>query len=255
MLFSQRYHRALQRQQFAVDISPELRRKIWTQLRAHNSSFYVQPDPHDNLHVLTTALEEAESELMTEHGWDRIPDAPRNSGEYMPALRHLVLRGQAEFVLDTIELAFARMLPEDREPFRNKVNAVFELHDCPWRLSDGEFFKLDADFVGARIAVNAHDALAANSFAGAADEYAKARQELAAGDAKDAIIHAGKSFESVMKVLTGMNHANADQLIKSLVNQDYFDDLPAGLRVGFSEQVLKTLPFLRNKLAGHGQWR
>lgn len=62
-----------------------------------------------------------------------------------------------------------------------------------------------------------------------------------------------KSFESVMKVLTGEAHANADQLTKHMLGQKYFDDLPESLRAGFAEQVMKTLPFLRNKLAGHGQ--
>jgi hypothetical protein len=76
---------------------------------------------------------------------------------------------------------------------------------------------------------------------------------LGSGDVKDAIIHAGKSFESVMKVMTGLEHANADQLIKAMSAQNYFDDLPESIRFGFAEQVMKTLPFLRNKLAGHGQ--
>ena len=35
--------------------------------------------------------------------------------------------------------------------------------------------------------------------------------------------------------------------------QGYFDDLPESIRSGFAEQVMKTLPFMRNKLAGHGQ--
>jgi hypothetical protein len=124
---------------------------------------------------------------------------------------------------------------------------------CPWRLSDGEFFKLDGDFVGARLASTAHDALAANRFAGAADEYAKARQYLGAGEIREAIYFAGHSFESVMKVLTGLDHVNADRLIKELFGRGYLDDLPEGVRAGFADQVLKALPFLRNKLGGHGQ--
>ena len=63
----------------------------------------------------------------------------------------------------------------------------------------------------------------------------------------------GKSFESVMKVMTGLQHASADQLIKAMLNGGYFDDLPETIRSGFAEQVMKTLPFLRNKLAGHRQ--
>ena len=56
-----------------------------------------------------------------------------------------------------------------------------------------------------------------------------------------------------MKVMTGLEHANADLLIKAMMSQNYFDDLPESIRLGFAKQVMKTLPFLRNKLAGHGQ--
>lgn len=66
-------------------------------------------------------------------------------------------------------------------------------------LSDGEFFKLDGDFMGARLAATAHESLAANRFAGAAQEYANARQHLGGGEAMDAVFYAAKSFESVMR--------------------------------------------------------
>src|SRR5882724_11168590 len=45
---------------------------------------------------------------------------------------------------------------------------------------------------------------------------------------------------------------NGDKLIKELGSQGFFDDLPESVRSGFMDQVLKALPFLRNKLGGHG---
>ena len=157
------------------------------------------------------------------------------------------------FVFDIIEIASGYMEPAEKDALRQKVNQIFELHDCPWRMSDGEFFKLDADFVGARLAASAHDALAANQFAGAANEYAKARQYLGTGDVREAIFFAGHSFESVMTVLTKLEHANGDRPIKELGAQGFFDDLPESVRAGFMDQVFKALPFLRNKLRGYGQ--
>ena len=56
-----------------------------------------------------------------------------------------------------------------------------------------------------------------------------------------------------MKVLTGLEHANADRLIEEMLARGDFDDLPEGERAGFAQQVLKALPFLRNNLGGHGQ--
>lgn len=156
-------------------------------------------------------------------------------------------------MFDTIEVASGYMDAPGKDALRQKVNQIFELHDCPWRISDGEFFKLDGDFVGARLAASAHDSLAVNQFAGAAHEYAKARQYVGNGDIREAIFFAGHSFESVMKVLTKLDHANGDRLIKELGAQGYFDDLPETIRAGFMDQVLRALPFLRNKLGGHGQ--
>lgn len=52
-------------------------------------------------------------------------------------------------------------------------------------------------------------------------------------------------------MLTGAEHA--DRLIKELLAKGCFDDLPEAARSSFGEQVLKTLPSLRNRLGGHGQ--
>lgn len=254
MLFSQRYLRAINNGRIQVDIHPDARKKIWAWLLKNNHSRGVQRDPNDNWISNSSILEEAEDELLTEHGWDEIPGSPKPAnGEYFVGAKYLALHGDGQFVFDILELASNWMDTKGKETFRNKINQIFELHDCPWRFSDGEFFKLDSDFVGARLAVDAHDALTANNFTGAADEYAKSRQEFASGDIKDAILYAGKSFESILKIFTGLEHANADRLLKDMLGKGYFDDLPESIRLGFLDQVLKSLPFLRNKLGGHGQ--
>ena len=134
-----------------------------------------------------------------------------------------------------------------------KINQIFDLLEHAWRFIDGEFFKLDTDFIGARVVGDAHSALTKFKFNGAVQEFARARRDAASGEPKDAILNAAKSFESVLKVLTGLEHANADMLIKALTSQGYLDDLSDEVRIGFRDQVLKALPFMRNKLAGHGQ--
>jgi hypothetical protein len=254
MLFSQRYFRALDQKTLEVEVSDAARRKLWGWLKANNASVYVKRDPNDNWVSNSSILEETEAELLLEHGWDQIPGAVvHKNSDYFSALRHLIYYGDGAYVFDAIELAGGWMEPAEREAFRLKINRVFELHGCPWRLSDGEFFKLDGDFVGARLDATAHDGLTANRFAGAAEEYAKARQYLGAGEAREAITFAEHSFESVMKGLTNLEHGNADKLIKELLGRGYFDDLPESVQPGFADQVLKALPFLRNKLGGHGQ--
>jgi hypothetical protein len=254
MLFTQRYHRVLENGTIEVEIPIAARNKIWAWLVAHNNSMGIQRDPNDRWISNSSILEEAELELLIEYGWQKIPGATESgNGEFHASLQHLVLNGGAAYVFDVIELTGRFMDQSEKEALRQKTNLILEMHDCAWRLSDGEFFKLDADFVGARLAIDAHDTLSANRFVGAADEFARARQYLASGEIRDAIYYAGHSFESVMKVLTGLENANADRLIKDLQSKGYFDDLPESTRAGFADQVLKTLPFLRNKLGGHGQ--
>lgn len=254
MLFTQRYHRALEKGVISVEIPEAARRKVWSWLSANNASMGVQRDPNDNWISNSSVLEETEGELLVEHGWQNIPGARQeHDQDYHFAIRQLIQHGDGSLVFDTIEIAGRMMGAPENETLRQKVNQIFEQHDCPWRLSDGEFFKLDADFVGARLAADAHDNLAANQFVGAADEFAKARENLAAGQVRDAIFYAGHSFESVMKVIARVDNASADALIKELSAQGLFDDPPEAARSGFRDQVLKSLPFLRNKLGGHGQ--
>jgi hypothetical protein len=170
LLFSQRYHRAIERAALVVDIPDAARRKIWTWLSANNTSLGIQHDPNDNWVSNSSIIEETESDLLTEHGWERLPVTPYPADtQYYSAMRLLILDGPGFFVFDAIEIASGYMDATEKDALRQKVNQIFELHDCPWRMSDGEFFKLDADFVGARHAANAHDILAENQFAGAAD--------------------------------------------------------------------------------------
>lgn len=252
MIFSQRYLKAIEDGRLVVDLSQIVRAKLWKAMANFNRPFGVQRDPNDRWIENTSAIDEAKWDLLSDYGWDEFPWATNRSLSAFDSMRELALNGDGHHVLDAIEVQTG-YLADEQAPFRAKVNEILDIHQCPWRISDGQFFKLDADFMGERLAARAHDALAANQFTGAADEFSKARRELAEGETKDAILHAGKSFESVLKVLTGNAHGNADRLIKDFVAQGFIDDLPEDVRAGFGDQVLKTLPSLRNKLAGHGQ--
>jgi len=251
MIFSQRYRRALAEQRLAVELTEDVRRKLWAQLERFDRDFYIQRDQSDNWKERTTALKEVGLDLLVEHGWTDLP-AGEHGGPYSD-LRSFFLVSDGPIIFDICEMMFGYLDQSDEHGLRVKINDIMDVHVCPWRCADREFFKLDSDFVGARLVDSAHDALAKNGFAGAAHEFAHARMDLATGDTKDAIFYATKSFESTLKVLTGLSHANADRMIKAFVANGHIDDLPEEVRASFGEQVLKTLPALRNKLAGHGQ--
>lgn len=46
---------------------------------------------------------------------------------------------------------------------------------------------------------------------------------------------------------------NASVLIREFADSGFLDDLPESYRRSFAETVLNGLPYLRNRLAGHGQ--
>lgn len=255
MLFSLRYHRALDRGLIAVELSSDVRKKVWAQLINVNPSFYIQRDPNDNWQDSTSGLAEVERDLITAHGWDRLPGSPYPEENHsFQSLRMLLINGGAPLVFDIIELFLPLLDAVERAAFRAKLNEIFDLdEDCIWRLSDSEFFRIDRDFVGLRNASVAHDALTQNGFAGAVEEFARARRYQAQGDIREAIYLSNHSLESLMKTITGKPHLTADKLIRMLSADGFLNDLPEELRVGFGEQVLKTLPFMRNKLGGHGQ--
>lgn len=249
MLFSQRYLSAIDERRLVIDLPVVVRKKLWARLEQFNESI---ASPWDG--GITTILEAVAYELKTEHGWDELSDLPLDESVVVRSpLHHLVLAGHGHFVFDIVELAHGCIEPGEQDEFEQKVNKVLRLHRCPWHFSRGEFFKLDRDFVGLRLSDTAYEALVANGFDGAANEYAKCRQELGSGDAKDAIFYAGKSVESVLKVLTGQNQATARRLVNELLAKGFFDDLPEDVRRGFADQVMFPVSFLRNNLGGHGQ--
>lgn len=254
MLFSQRYNRAIESGTITVNVPEPIRAKLWTRLKTCNSAVYVRPDPNDNWTHNSSVIEETGSDLAVEMGWEKLPvPATQSDLDPVAGFRSFLMSCAGHHVFDVLERAYHYMEENDKATFKAKTNEIFELAQFPWRFSAGKLFKLDAEFVGAALASEGLDALASYSFDGAADEYSKSRQYLASGDVREAIYNAGHSFESVMKVMTGLELASGDLLIKSLGEQGYFDDLPEAVRAGFRDQVLKALPFMRNKLGGHGQ--
>ena len=77
-------------------------------------------------------------------------------------------------------------------------------------------------------------------------------EALEKGDYQSAISNAGKSYESILKVILGADRGNADKLTKQ-----YADSLlvfPDTMKAdGFREKVMMSLPYVRNNSgADHG---
>jgi len=255
-LFSTRHKKALSDRSLKVSVSERLRGRTWAELLAHNESWDETDDTNWNYRV--SILDLVEGTLMRLYGKETLvpasmPVDPESPEAKREALKWHVQMAPSAEVLDVIQVAADKLEGEKRDAFIRAINSAFEDESCPWRISDGTFFKIDSEFLEKHVLSGAQHLLSKEGFSGAQEEFVEARNDLTGGDTKDAILKACKSMESVLKVMTGDQVSNASVLVRKLAQTDALRDLPPDMRAGFAEGVLLCLPTMRNKLAGHGQ--
>ncbi len=253
-LFSKRHEQAIYDRKLGLSIPRRLRRRIWSLLGRFNHTYSYQPDPTDNWRESTTVLEQLPGELCHRYGEENLLARKDDEGPRVPVdLKGFVEGGYPSQVFDVIELFYAEVPKESQLEFQREMNVTLEEERSEWRFADGQLFKVDSQFLDAHVVARSYELLKAEGFEGPLDEFNQARNELAAGNVKGAIHNACKSLESVLKAIVGTESANASLLIKRLVDQGFYEGLPEDVARAFGDQVLMALPFLRNRLAGHGQ--
>jgi HEPN domain-containing protein len=155
--------------------------------------------------------------------------------------------------MDVAEAYYVQLGSDFQDQFQQEMNRILREENVAWRMSDGEVFKLDSEFLDAEVLARTEELLKENAYEGALDEFREARNELTAGDTREAIAKAQAAFESTMKTILGCSSGNASQLVRKLRDKGFFDDLPEETRAAFGEQVIMTLPTIGNRLGRHGQ--
>ena len=189
----------------------------------------------------TSVLSEVFDTLKRLYGREPLlPKGTTHSGEteYEAEVRWLATEADPVELFDAIEQQWHELAPESARAFQQAINEAFEDESCPWRLSDGCFFKVDSEFLEQHVIAKAHELIGTEGFRGAQDEFLEARSELTGGEPEDAIHKACKSFESVLKVVTGVDEANANVLVRKLSTSGHLADLPEKARNAIVEQVL-----------------
>ncbi|MGE0108246.1 MAG: AbiJ-NTD4 domain-containing protein [Bdellovibrionales bacterium] len=258
-IFSRRYKTPIESGQLMVELSARLRGRVWKEMQEINETIRKTTDGGWNYD--SSVLDEAEHTIKRLYGVDEFDVWLKSSVQGTSSeLKDLVCSGCYHYqILDVIEICFGELWDSKRYTFQHAVNLAMEDERCPWRLSDGYFFKVDSEFLEQHIFSTAHLMLGDDGFKGALEEFDDARADLTAGDHKDAILKACKSLESVMKViLTARGKdfsptAAAKVLLNNLSESGFFGDIPIEGRNVITGQVVLCLPSLRNKLAGHGQ--
>ncbi|MGF6947512.1 hypothetical protein QF028_000005 [Neobacillus sp. B4I6] len=201
--------------------------------------------------------------LCKEYGLTSLSEMGRNSIENCFAF--LQQEKSVERVLDIIELTFKIIDTEIRRERRNwadkgitqypddainELNKRFQEHGIGYQYLNGKIVRVDSDYIYREAVEPAVDLMFGEGFKVASEEFMNAHEHFKKGRDKEAIVEAGKAFESVLKSicskmnikLTGKETANP--LIKLLIKNQVIPE--------YLENSLMGQPVLRNKHA-HGQ--
>lgn len=162
------------------------------------------------------------------------------------------------FLFDVIELQYNELSNSEKVDFQAEINTAFMNHSVPWILCDGRLIKIDAAQFELDLEQKALEAMrelkdSDPKFQAAYDELLQAYDFWGQNSLAAAISNAGKSYESVLKVICGLQRGNADKLTKTYL-ETRSGALPATMTPeGFREKVLMALPFIRNNSSSdHG---
>ena len=161
------------------------------------------------------------------------------------------------YLFSIIELQFKELSADEAKAFADAINIIFKDNDLPWLLSDGKLFMIDSKQFECDLKLKAIESLkglkdAEPKFQSAYTELTDAIEYFDKGDYQSAINNAGKSYESILKVILGLDDGNAKQLTEQY--RDTLLTVPATMsNGGFQSQVMMALPFIRNNTgAVHG---
>jgi ketosteroid isomerase-like protein len=262
MIFSQRYKDLIDfsngefKDEICGDIDFTVKKKIAKALEDFREPQKYHPNRYDNYEETTDALEIATNKLNELVGY---PIANLAAIDFNPMGDESMMLSSmfTPFLFDLIELQFETLSDSEKEPFRMAVNNVLRDNDVPWIITDGVMIKIDARQFEQDMKRKALEQLheltdSTPVFQSAYDELIKAVEFLEKGNYAEAVTNAGKSYESLMKIICRVDKGNADKLTKQIIDDTHID-LPDGISAeGFRQNVLMALPYVRNNVGAHG---
>lgn len=231
-----------------IDIS--IRKNLVYLLSTFNEPKIIQLDRYDTSNIAQTdAFFQALSKFLYKRNRMQIDN--------IGAAMELISVQSLGNIFDVVELLYIELSELERVKYTKELNIFFDENNLPWRMLDGKMIKIDAQQFECDLKIKALAQLqelkdAEPKFQSAYTELMTAIETLDKGDFQSAINNAGKSYESVLKVILGADRGNADKLTKQ-----YADSLlvfPDTMKAdGFREKVMMSLPYIRNNSgADHG---
>lgn len=253
--FTLRHENALKEQRIRVSMRDRLRARLWLTVQDYNESWRHYMDSYDDW---TNILQQTEIKLKRLLGLPEFK-VKAYDGEEVVGIDGYFQKGYPSCALEVIEQFYeelARFEESGEEKalrFQTDINEAMTTFQCPWLLSKGRFFQIDAVFFNEEIIQKSEDILSEQGLKGAHDEFREAREDLSDGKTKDAILKAFKSFESTLKTVLGKPNGDITELLRLFREEGYLNDIPEPKRKALVNKVLSSIAVLRNELAGHGQ--
>lgn len=252
-VFTRRYEELIYKGRLDLSLPRRFRNRIWNVLVNYNERVSYYPNPDDNWIEHSDIIAVAASIMKDQYGTDSLMAFDDADNKVDSDLEGVVKRGYPSHVFDSLESAYFELSSNSKLQFQQDVNGVFEDESINWRMADGYIFKMDPSMLIGKITVKASELLKSHGFEGAIEEYKESLSDFTAEDYKGAIHNACKSMESVLKVILNCQSGNAAKLLKDLPDTGIFNDIPDSIAQSFGQSVFMALPFLRNRLGGHGQ--
>ncbi|MBD5526169.1 MAG: abortive infection family protein [Lachnospiraceae bacterium] len=238
------------------EIKFNIKRKIAEIMIEFAEPQIYRPSRYDKYEETTTALESALNILSDKLGYSLIPSCMISYR--MEEIDYQLGCIFTPHLFSLIELQYNELSEQERTEFEKALNCLFGEKDIPWILHDGRFIKIDAKQF--EIDLKAKSLLLMKELKGQEEVFQAPYNEMVAaieflekGSYSEAIANAGKSYESVLKILCDVNRGNADKLTKQILETDICSIPGSMTRDGFREKVLMSLPYVRNNsTASHG---
>ncbi len=193
----------------------------------------------------------------------------------LSAIENYIDESSNEDFLDFLDFAFSNVvcnptiqegvrpfLYSEPDPFQgaiDELNLRFRQHSLGYECSNGEIIPKTNEVMHQTVIKPALMLLSDERFRGAEEEYLLAFEHLKKGTNKDAILNAGKAFESVMKVICknlgypfSENDA-AKKLVETLKTNSFFPSYLESNLNHLCALIEEGAPVVRNKESGHGQ--
>ncbi len=141
-----------------------------------------------------------------------------------------------------------------------ELNYRFKQHNLGYEFVNGEVIRIDNKMLHQEIVKPALRLLYEEGFDGAEEEFRKAFEYRRKGDNKNAILEAGKAFESTMKTICdkksytyNKEKDTAKTLISILEKNNFYPAYMSSHMANLRTTLETGLPVVRNKTSGHGQ--